>query len=454
MLVSVAAGLLGLATQAVALSTIAAKGSKFFLSTGEQFYNKGVAYQLTDSDPLADTQQCQLDAALMKTLGANSIRVYHVDPTADHDGCMSAFSDAGIYAWIDLDTFSTYILADEPTWNQTQYSAYQKVMDAFHDYENVAGFFVGNEVLTIGTDSVAAPYVKAAARDMKAYRDNKGYRDIPVGYSAADIAQLRPNLQNYMACGDNSSESLDFFSLNAYEWCGSSSYDVSGYVFLQQNASDYNIPIFFSETGCNTPAPRLFQDQAAIFGDDMSGTWSGAIIYEWIEEANNYGLISYGPSAAATATETGVVGGYTRSGTPTPISPDFDNLSSQWATLSPSGVSMAAYSPSNTPPACPSYTSGLWELSGNVPLPTIGQKFNTQSASATATSGASTAQSTGSGSGTATSAGSSSGSASSASSTASSAAIRPRNLVGSLFTDFTSHWYGKLVAGLLILVVL
>jgi hypothetical protein len=46
----------------------------------------------------------------MKTLGANVIRVYHVDPKADHSGCMSEFADAGIYAIIDMDTFNTYIL--------------------------------------------------------------------------------------------------------------------------------------------------------------------------------------------------------------------------------------------------------------------------------------------------------------------------------------------------------
>lgn len=45
----------------------------------------------------------------MKDLGANTIRVYHVDPTADHSGCMNAFSDAGIYVFVDLDTFSTVI---------------------------------------------------------------------------------------------------------------------------------------------------------------------------------------------------------------------------------------------------------------------------------------------------------------------------------------------------------
>lgn len=69
----------------------------------------GIAYQLTPDDPLVDTNQCKLDAALMKEVGANTIRVYHVDPTADHDGCMSAFADAGIYLFVDLETFTTSI---------------------------------------------------------------------------------------------------------------------------------------------------------------------------------------------------------------------------------------------------------------------------------------------------------------------------------------------------------
>lgn len=46
---------------------------------------------------------------LMKDLGVNAIRVYHVDAKANHDGCMDAFAEAGIYLLIDLDTFDTYI---------------------------------------------------------------------------------------------------------------------------------------------------------------------------------------------------------------------------------------------------------------------------------------------------------------------------------------------------------
>lgn len=188
---------------------------------------------------MANPDQCKLDAALMQTLGTNSIRVYHVQANQSHDECMQTFSDAGIYTWIDLDTFDTYIVLDQPAWNQEKFDRYKEVMDAFHDYDNVAGFFVANELLNSGADSVGAPYVKAAARDMKAYRDAQGYREIPVGYSAADIAELRPNLQNYMACGDDKSETLDFFSLNAYEWCGEQTFETSGYSMLQENATDY-----------------------------------------------------------------------------------------------------------------------------------------------------------------------------------------------------------------------
>jgi hypothetical protein len=248
--------------------------------------------------------------------------------------------------------------------------AFEAVMDAFQNYDNVAGFIIGNEVLTTPSGSPAAPYVKAAASDLKSYRNSKGYRNIPVGYSAADIASLRPMLQNYLACGPNPANAVDFFSLNAYEWCGDSTYTVSGYSQLTANVTNYNIPIFFSETGCNTVPPRTFTDQAAIFGPQMSPYWSGAIIYEWIQEENNYGLVSYGqkvdPSSPGAPPD-----GFPRSGTPIPIEPDFDNLKNQWASAIPSSVAEASYSPTNSPPACPAETPGAWEVDPNGQLPTL-----------------------------------------------------------------------------------
>ena len=79
------------------------------LRTGLDLTVAGIAYQLTPHDPLVDTAQCKRDIARMSELGTNAIRVYHVDPSADHKGCMSAFADAGIYLFVDLDTFTTQI---------------------------------------------------------------------------------------------------------------------------------------------------------------------------------------------------------------------------------------------------------------------------------------------------------------------------------------------------------
>ncbi|KAI9848390.1 MAG: hypothetical protein M1837_000184 [Sclerophora amabilis] len=374
----------GLAISAVtAISTISTKGSKFFTDDGNQFYIKGIAYQLVPDDPLIDADQCELDSSKMKDIGANAIRVYHVDPTADHKDCMKAFADNGIYLFVDLDTFNTQIEQTNAHWNQSQLTAFTKVLDEFAQFDNTAGVFVGNEVITTENGSNAAPYVKAAARDVKAYRDSKDMRKIPVGYSAADIAQLRPMLQNYLACGTNVSESIDFFGLNAYEWCGKNTFESSGYEPLTKNASDYSIPIFFSETGCHTDPPRDFADQAAIFGDQMNDVWSGSMIYEWIQEANEYGLVNYGPKMDP-STVTDSPDGYPRKGSPTPMSPDYSNLKSQWATLTPSGTKSSAYSVTKTPPACPSSMEGIWNVDANVDLPLVGQSVMEGGASASA----------------------------------------------------------------------
>jgi hypothetical protein len=119
---------------------------------------------------------------------------------------------------------------------------------------------------------------------------------IPIGYSATDIAELRPVVQNYLACG----YSIYFFGLNSYEWCANATYESSGCYHLQQVAKGYPIPIFFSETGCNQGGPRTFHDQSAIFGP-MAGAWNDSIVYEWVEEANHYGLVNntHGPYSGA-----------------------------------------------------------------------------------------------------------------------------------------------------------
>lgn len=54
-----------------------------------------------------------------------------------------------------------------------------------------------------------------------------------------------------------------------------------------------------------------------------------------------------------------------------PVSPDFDNLSKHWATLSPSGVRKDDYKPSLSAPPCPAFTTGAWEVEADAPLPSL-----------------------------------------------------------------------------------
>jgi len=51
---------------------------------------------------------------------------------------MTVFANAGIYLFVDLDTFPTYIVEGTPSWTTAQESAYEKVMDEFQKYTNTA----------------------------------------------------------------------------------------------------------------------------------------------------------------------------------------------------------------------------------------------------------------------------------------------------------------------------
>ena len=102
---------------------------------------------------------------------------------------MNALKDAGIYLALDVNTPKYSIRQDKPA--QSYNGAYLQnvfaTVDAFAKYENTLLFFSGNEVINNVATSVTARWVKAVGRDMKQYIGIRGYRKIPVGYSAADI---------------------------------------------------------------------------------------------------------------------------------------------------------------------------------------------------------------------------------------------------------------------------
>ncbi len=72
-----------------------------------------------------------------------------------------------------------------PSWSTSLFSSYLTTINAFLPYNNILAFNVGNEVVNLPSNTNAAPFVKAAARDVKAYLKEVG-SGVLVGYASVD----------------------------------------------------------------------------------------------------------------------------------------------------------------------------------------------------------------------------------------------------------------------------
>ncbi|KAI1271122.1 glycoside hydrolase family 72 protein [Xylaria sp. FL0933] len=348
-----------LPNRAASLPTVTASGNALWAGK-ERFYVRGIDYQpggsSDNADPLADTDTCTRDIKRFKDLGVNAIRVYSVDNSKDHTACMQQLSDAGIYLVLDVNNPLYSINRDnpEPSYNDVYLQSVFATIDEFAKYDNTLAFFSGNEVINdIPSTVKSAPYVKATTRDMRQYIGSRGYRKIPVGYSAADVSENRMQTADYFNCGTDDERS-DFFAFNDYSWCSPSSFQQSGWDQKVKNFTGYGIPIFLSEWGC-TKNTRDFEELSALMSDQMSGVYSGGLLYEYSrEEGNVYGIVELTKGSDTVKEES-----------------DFDNFKKALAKYpAPSGD--GGFTSTTKAVACPTQDS-VWDLGkwGESALPAI-----------------------------------------------------------------------------------
>jgi len=349
---------------ASAINPIEIKDRHFFDSvTGEPFWIKGVDYQPGGSaaheagaDPLSDIDTCARDIYLFQQLGINTIRVYSIDPDVNHDACMTLLAAAGIYLVLDVNSpLEHQHLNNELPW--TTYTPMYlehifKVVDQFSGYANTLAFLAGNEVVFDTKSAKASPnYIKAVVRDLKAYITNHVARPIPVGYSNADDLKFRSSLAHYLECGEVGY--IDFWGVNSYQWCGENTFSGSGYDKLVEDYSNYTLPIFFTEFGCNESPPRLWEEIEAIYSPLMTDVFAGGLVYEFTEEPNNYGIVEVSGNGAVETMK------------------DYTSLQKAYKAV-PQKISIPGKLPAVTrPKKCPAVSTGLYSgITANMTLPT------------------------------------------------------------------------------------
>jgi len=253
----------------------------------------------------------EADFEHFKALGINTLRIYAVDPTVDHSSFMCALQQAGIYVIVGL-------LADCEDCGigpntidlETCYPAFLKtrgqyIIQVFSKYPNTLAFSAGNEVALFATNEIVennAPCQKQFLRDMRAYIQECGIRNIPVGVVAADPSSEDRELNAmYYNCRSNPNDELEnaeFYGLNAYQHCDGSAetiQDMSGYIQLLSDFTSYDmsIPVIISEFGCRSrsfPTIDGFQSQRtwlqvdALYSPDYLKVFAGGIVFEYSAE--------------------------------------------------------------------------------------------------------------------------------------------------------------------------
>jgi hypothetical protein len=408
------------------LDPIILKGKRFFHSvTGEYVPIKGVAYyprpnegdlSITHSvdfftDEFKDLWEA--DIPNFRALGVNTLRIYAVDPSKNHDAFMCALQEVGIYIMVELlaDCEDCGIGPNEAPscYPSSLKERGQWIINEFSKYSNTLVFSAGNEVTLYATDllmELNAPCQKKFLRDMRNYVHTCSAipasilpRKVPIGMATWDYQREREAL--YFNCRtdpDDVLENPEWYGLNTYQHCDPNAIsvqDLVGWIILLENFTSFAlpVPVLISEYGCRErfetiglfEAQRNWLQVDALYSPAYLEQFAGGVAYEYSAEKAvadtsdqgnpwpyygfmklNYGMGYYQPIDCDHQTIPCEYVPY----------PEFDLLSEKLTTIDTSSFmpSMDDYTEDQiTPPTCPSdvppLSDFLWPSDDTPDLP-------------------------------------------------------------------------------------
>lgn len=303
------------------------KGKRFFDSgTGEYIPIKGIAYYSRPNDgPLSITHSVdfftetyrdlwEVDIQNFVKLGINTLRIYGVDPSQNHDAFMCALQDAGIYVIFGLlaDCEDCGILAEEAPacYPPSLKGRGQFIINTFSKYRNTLAFSAGNEVAWYakeagGDTSWNAPCQKQFIRDMRSYIKTCNAvvnsilpRKVPIGVVVADFdGSLNAKYYGCRTDPIDLLENVEWYGINSYRHCDPKAVsvdDLEGFKLLKDDFLTYGlpIPVVLAEFGCRERFPTIGDFEAqrtwlqvdALFNEDYQEAFAGGVVFEYSAE--------------------------------------------------------------------------------------------------------------------------------------------------------------------------
>ncbi|ORX97397.1 Glucanosyltransferase-domain-containing protein [Clohesyomyces aquaticus] len=326
---------------------IITKGSHFFYKTnGTAFFIRGVAYfPYTQGgggqsiDPLADPDMCARDIPYISALGMNVVHIPYIDPGRDHSACMNAFADAGIYVLAQL-AFSVDSPRESNGYTERTLAQSIGILDSLAPFPNTLGFLIGYAVT-----SRDIPFLDANLRDVKAHLEDKKYRDVPIGWTAAYNATTpERDTLDAMMCNK---PRMDFLGLvdQVIDGRVANCTPTEEIVRAAESFVNATVPVFFVYSGCKTDGSGDWDYVSKAYSENITTSLSGVVVDEYFNTVYGssvpYGLISFNVT---------VEGKIQRM-------PGYSALSSVLATAKPSFTDAAKYTPTATLPVCPTGTT-------------------------------------------------------------------------------------------------